>query len=208
LASDLDSYPYAACVWSFNKIREAGGLAVFCHPYWFSNHRYDVPQSLTKLLFEQQPYDALELIGGYHRNEVESNHLQVSRYQEERARGKRIPIVGVSDSHGCEIGSLFGWYYTIAFAPSSDLPDLIQSIKDLYSVAVEAMPGEGACAFGPFRLVRYAQFIMREVFPAHDQLCAEEGRLMLDLAAGNPQAAAQINALAGRTKQLYDHWWG
>jgi hypothetical protein len=208
LPDELDRYPYAASVWCLEKIREGGGLAVFCHPYWFNRHRYDVPQSLTTWLLESQPYDALELIGGYHKNEVESNHLQVARYQEERARGKRIPIVGVSDSHGCETGSLFGWYYTIAFAASTDLEDLIQSIKDLYSVAVEALPGEGPRAFGPFRLVRYAQFLLREIFPAHDRCCAEEGQLMLAHAAGDAQAAARLSALAGQVDRLYARIFG
>ncbi|MBE0698430.1 MAG: hypothetical protein IH586_16055 [Anaerolineaceae bacterium] len=208
LPDGLDRYPYAASVWCFNKIREGGGLAVFCHPYWFHRHRYDVPQALTTLILERQPFDALELIGGYHRFEVESNHLQVARYHEERARGKRIPIVGVSDSHGCETGSLFGWYYTIAFAPSDELGELIQSIKDLYSVAVEALPGEAPRAFGPFRLVRYAQYLMRELFPIHDHLCIEEGRLMLAHIAGDEQAATALKPLAGQVKDLYAQWWG
>jgi hypothetical protein len=204
----MERYQYASCVWCFEQIRAAGGLGVFCHPYWYSRQRYDVPVALTDQLFERQPYAALELIGGYHRFEIESNTLQVARYQEERARGKRIPIVGVSDSHGCETGALFGWYYTVAFAPSSDLPDLVGSIQDLYSVAVEALPGETARAYGPFRLVRYAQFLMREVFPAHDDLCREEGRLLLAHAAGDPRAAAALAGLKGRVGQLYDHWWG
>jgi hypothetical protein len=208
LPAGLDRYPYAASVWCFDKIRQGGGLAVFCHPYWFYRSRYDVPQSLTTLLLERQPYDALELIGGYHKHEVESNHLQVARYQEERASGKRIPIVGVSDSHGCETGSLFGWYYTIAFAASDELEDLITGIKSLYSVAVEALPGEAPRAFGPFRLVRYAQFLLREFFPAHDYHCTEEGRQMLGYAAGDVQAASSIPALAARTRQLYERWWG
>jgi hypothetical protein len=203
-----DRYPYAASVWCFNKIREGGGMAVFCHPYWFFRHRYDVPQGLITLLLERQPYDALELIGGYHRFEVESNHLQVARYYEERARGKRIPIVGVSDSHGCETGSLFGWYYTIVFSPSTALEDLITSIKDLYSVAVDALPGEAPRAHGPFRLVRYAQFLMREFFPAHDRCCLEEGRLLLAYAAGDPQATGGIGAKAEQVAALYESWWG
>jgi hypothetical protein len=207
LADGQDRYPYAASVWCFNKIREGGGLAIFCHPYWFHRHRYDVPQGLTNLILERQPYDALELIGGYHRFEVESNHLQVARYQEERAQGKRIPIVGVSDSHGCETGSLFGWYYTIAFSPSDELDDLIQSINALYSVAVEALPDEAPRAFGPFRLVRYAQYLMRELFPLHDQLCVEEGRLMLAHAAGDRQAAAALKALAGQVDRLREDWF-
>lgn len=208
LISGPDRYPYAASVWCFNKVREGGGLAVFCHPYWFYRHRYDVPQALTTLLLERQPFDALELIGGYHRFEVESNHLQVARYHEERSRGKRIPIVGVSDSHGCETGSLFGWYYTIAFSPSAELADLITSIKDLYSVAVDDLPGEAPRAHGPFRLVRYAQFLLREFFPAHDRLCLEEGQLMLAHAAGDPLAACTISAQAAQVAALYEHWWG
>jgi hypothetical protein len=204
----LDRYPYASCVWCYEQIRAGGGLGVFCHPYWFSRQRLDVPGFLTDLLFERQPYDALELIGGYHRFEIESNTLQVARYHEERAKGKRIPIVGVSDSHGCETGNLFGWYYTVAFAPSSDLPDLVGAIKDLYSVAVEALPGETARAYGPFRLVRYTQFLMREVFPAHDELCREEGRWMLAHAAGDPAAGAALSRLKGQTVRLYDRWWG
>jgi hypothetical protein len=203
----LDRYPYAASVWCFNQIREGGGLAVFCHPYWFHRHRYDVPQGLTNLIFERQPYDALELIGGYRNFEVESNHLQVARYQEERAQGKRIPIVGVSDSHGCETGSLFGWYYTIAFSPRDDLGDLVHSIKELYSVAVEALPDQAPRAFGPFRLVRYAQYLMRELLPLHDRLCVEEGRLMLAHAAGDPQAAAALHRLAGKVNSLREAWF-
>jgi hypothetical protein len=204
----VDTYPYASCVWCYDKIREGGGLGVFCHPYWFTQQRFDVPQALADALFERQPYDALELIGGYFPQELESNVLQVARYHEERARGRRIPIVGVSDAHGCETGFLFGWYYTIAFSPSTDLPDLVRSIKDLYSVAVEALPDETPRAFGPFRLVRYAQFLMREIFPFHDRLCAEEGRLMLAYAAGDPQAASALTPLKGRTQKLLEHMWG
>jgi len=204
---DMDRYTYASCVWCFDKIREGGGLAVFCHPYWYTRHRYDVPEALTTLLLDRQPYDALELIGGYHPFEFESNMLQVARYHDERARGKVIPIVGVSDAHGCETGELFGWYYTIVFAPSPDLADLIENVKALYSVAVEALPGQTPRAHGPFRLVKYAQFLLREVIPLHDALCVEEGRLMLAHITGDPNAIDLLRAYQGRTAALYEHLW-
>ncbi len=207
LPEGMDRYPYASCVWCYDQIREAGGLGVFCHPYWINDHRCDVPGALTNLLLERQPFDALELIGGYHRSEIEANTLQVARYHEERARGKRIPIVGVSDTHGSETGELFGWYYTVAFARSDDLADLISAIKGCLSVAVEALPAETARAYGPFRLVRFAQFLMREIFPLHDMLCAEEGRLMLAHAAGDHAAAALLKPLQGRVKALYTKLW-
>lgn len=203
----VDCYPLASCIWCFRRIREAGGLGIFCHPYWMAGYRLDVPEYLTDLVFEHEPYDALELIGGYCLNDAESNMLQVARYHEERARGKQIPIVGASDSHGCEQADLFGWYYTIAFAKSNYLPDVVESVRNLYSVAVEALPGERARAFGPFRLVRYAQFLMREVLPLHDELCFEEGRLMLAHAAGDESAMEVARLLKGRTQKLYDRLW-
>jgi hypothetical protein len=205
---DMDGYPYASCVWCFDKIREGGGLAIFCHPYWYSRHRYDVTEAMTTLIFDRQPYDALELIGGYHPHEFESNMLQVARYNDERARGKVIPIVGVSDAHGCETGELFGWYYTIVFAPSLALPDLVESVKALYSVAVEALPGQMPRAHGPFRLAKYAQYLLREIIPLHDALCVEEGRLMLAHIAGDTNAINLMRAYQGRTTALYDHLWG
>ncbi len=208
LPAGVPRQQYAACLWSFDRIREAGGLGIFCHPYWIDRNRYDVPEALALHILEQQPYDALELIGGYARFEIESNALQVARYHEERARGKVIPIVGASDAHGCERGEMFGWYCTIVFSPSADLRDLIQNIKGLYSVAVEMLPGEAPRAHGPFRLVRYALFLLREVFPQHDELCAQEGRLMLAHLAGDRRAAERLAALRGDVAAFYDHLWG
>ena len=37
-------------------------------------------------LFEQQPFDAYEVLGGYHRTAMDSNTLQAARYHEERAK--------------------------------------------------------------------------------------------------------------------------
>ncbi|HNT36739.1 MAG TPA: hypothetical protein PKH07_17255, partial [bacterium] len=133
---------YAASVWCYDKIREAGGLAIFCHPYWVERERYNVSEPLIAQHFEDCLFDAYEVIGGFHRHQIESNCLQVARYHEERAKGKKIPIVGVSDAHGCESGELFGWYYTVLFAECLQLPDIVRSVKSLQSVAVEALPGE------------------------------------------------------------------
>lgn len=199
---------YASCLWVFDKIREAGGLAILCHPYWVTEHRYNVPEKLISLFFEGQPFDAYEIIGGLYHYEIESNRIQVARYHAEQSRGKRIPIVGSSDSHGCENADLFGWYYTIAFSGSLDLPDLIDSIKSLHSVAVEALPGETVHIHGPFRLVKFAHFLVRDIFPLHDELCQIEGRLMQTYLEGNPSAAASLSDLKGQTSHLFQHLWG
>ncbi len=205
LPPGINRQEYASCLWTFNKIRQAGGLGIFCHPYWVSLHRFDVPSSITELLLAHTPFDALELISGYFPHESDSNVLQVARYHEARARGKKVPVVGVSDAHGCERGFLFGWYYTIVFAPSPELPDLVGSIKDLYSVAVEDLPEQSPRSHGPFRLVRYAQFLLAHIFPQHDEFCSLEGQLMLSYLAGDSDAAEQLSRLSGRVEKLMDH---
>jgi hypothetical protein len=203
----VDPYEYTSCQWCFDRIRQAGGLGIFCHPYWFTSNRYAPAGALTSCLFDRQPFDAYEMIGGYFRWEADSNTLQVARYHEERLKGRRIPIVGASDSHGYERNELFGWYYTLVFSPSRRLDDLIGSVKSLYSVAVEAIPGETRRVYGPFRLVKYALFLLREVFPRHDELCIEEGRMMSEYLAGSPAAPGVLQSLRGRCDALLDHYW-
>ena len=191
-----------SCVWVFDQIRSGGGLGIFCHPYWHVRHGYTPAGAVTDAIFALQPYDAYEVIGGYGRDAVDSNTLQIARYHEERIAGRQIPIVGVSDGHGCENADLFGWYYTMVFAPELSRDSIITSIKDLRSVAVEAIPGEAIRAYGPLRLVKYALFLINEVLPAHDELCAEEGRLMLEHVAGDETAAGELAARSGRCESL------
>jgi hypothetical protein len=200
---------YAQCLWTYRRIRAAGGLSIFCHPYWFEGQRwYNVPEPIIARHFADLPFDAYELISGYQLHEVESNLLQVARYHEERAAGVRLPIVGVSDAHGCRTGILFGWYYTLVFAPSLELADLRQSVRDLYSVAVEALPGQTPRAHGPHRLVKYAQYLLRELYPAHDALCAEEGALMHAYLAGDLAAVDALRACRDEAAARWDAVFG
>jgi hypothetical protein len=200
-------YQCASCIWCFDKIREAGGMSIFAHPYWLVREGYYISDTVTSYLHDTQPFDALEVIGGYYKFEEESNTLQVARYQEERNKGRKIPIVGVSDAHGCETGNLFGWYYTIVFSPALEQTEIVDSIKDLYSVAVEAIPGEAVRAYGPFRLVKYASFLMREIMPDHDEMCFDEGKLMLRYLAGENNAAHRLKVLKGSTENLLQKLW-
>ncbi|MFH1571197.1 MAG: hypothetical protein ABIL09_24625 [Gemmatimonadota bacterium] len=208
VADEVVRRQVASCAWVFDRIRAGGGLGIYCHPYWHIRHGYTPSAAVTAALFERQPFDAYEVIGGYGRDAVDSNTLQVSRYHEERARGRQIPIVGVSDAHGCHNSDLFGWYYTIAFAPELTLEALTRGIRQLQSVAVEALPGEAVRVYGPLRLVQYALFLVGQLFPAHDELCAEEGRLMLSWAAGDPEARSALASLRGQCARLWSRLLG
>ncbi|MBT3295147.1 MAG: hypothetical protein HN919_17075 [Verrucomicrobia bacterium] len=203
----VDRYHYASTRWSFEKVHEAGGLSLYCHPYWMCGGKYYVTETLNTALIDGQHYDAYELIGGFSKEEADSNTLQVARYNEERAKGKVIPVVGVSDAHGCESGDLFGWYYTVVFAATPDLEAIHESIRSCHSVAIEAIDDETPRAYGPFRLVMYTLFLLREFFPIHDACCEPEGALMLAHIRGDQEAAAKISTRKGTVAALYETYW-
>jgi hypothetical protein len=210
MPAGVNRFQYAACKWVIDRIHERDGLAMFCHPYWVTGYRHNVDEALLDYIFATGVFDAFELVSGDSRESIVStdiNALQVARYQEERVKGRRVAICGISDAHGIERSDDFGRYFTLCFAPSADLPDLIASIKDLRSVAVECPGGELQRSYGPFRLVRYTHFLLREVLPQHDELCFEEGRLMIQHALGDPTAAARIALLQGQTAALYGGYW-
>ena len=198
---------YASCVWCFDQIRRSGGIGILCHPYWITGNSFNISEALQDAFYATPSFDALEVIGGFYRYQMEANALAVARWQQRRAGGGDIPVVGVSDAHGCERDELFGWYYTIVFALTPEFVDVREAIRAGQCVAVEAVPGEFPRIYGPFRLVRFAHFLMRDVFPLHDELCVEEGRLMRCHAAGDASAAAALSALSGRVEALYRRLW-
>ena len=201
-----DHRQYAETLFCLDKIREGGGLAIYTHPYWVAGQQYYVSEAFNTQMMNAQPYDALEVIGGYGENDPESSRLQAARYEEERAKGKQIPIVGATDSHGTDRGELFGWYWTLALCPELTQEAIIASIKDFYSVAVETLPGERTLVYGPFRISKYAYFLWREILPLKNRLCQEEGRLMQALIAGQ-DVRDPLSALCGRVGRLYNKLW-
>ena len=167
---------YASCEWCFQKIAKSGGISILCHPYWITDENcYNIKTKLLDHLIDKRSFTALELLGGH---ETESNVLQVAYYNQKRAEGKKIPIVGVSDAHSTIGGDYFGWTYTIVLTDELSLKGIKAGLESGLSVAVESLPGEATRMYGDFRLVKYAMFLNRAYFPNHDEDCKYEARKM------------------------------
>jgi hypothetical protein len=211
LPPGVDPYIYASCVWAAAKIRERGGLSMFAHPYWYTGNKYPAPGPVRDLLLKNRVFDVLELVSGFNAaelDEMDTNGLQVARYYDEAAKGNRLAIAGISDAHGVEQAESFGRFYTVCFAPAPEFADIKASILDYRSVAVEAIAGNRPRPFGPFRLVQFTHFLLREIFPQHDELCLAEGSSMLQHAGGNSVAIAQLRSMQGQVARLYAQYWG
>jgi predicted metal-dependent phosphoesterase TrpH len=187
----------ASAEWCCDKIREGGGLAIYCHPYWKTHsNRYYVAEALTTALLRRHNFDALEVLGGFLKTQIESNTLQLARYHEERAAGNPLPIVGASDAHTDSRKRLFGWYSTMVFARNNSLAGIIAGVSSFRSVAVEDIPGETIRVHGPFRLVKYAMFLLREVFPEYREIRRREAVLLRSYLGNGEATPPQLTAAA------------
>ncbi len=194
----------ASSIWAFERIRKLNGLGVFCHPYWEVWTGYYVSRTVIDYFYKHKIFDAIELLSGYYDHEEYANTLQIARYYEALKESEDIPIVGVSDAHKCSEDDLLGNYFTVVFADELSKDNIIKNIKDLYSVAVSSIPGEHQRAFGPFRLVRYTQYLLREVIPLHKKLCELEGAQMFAHLGNDRRARRQLSIMQGQTESLYN----
>ena len=152
------------------QIRKAGGIAIMAHPFWDVFGEYHMPTTTVEFLLKNGYYDALELLAADDIHGHNGSNLQIALWEDLRVQGAKIPVLGASDSHSCTSeDSLFNKQYSLVFA--KDFCGIKEAIKAEQSVAVFAEKKESYFAYGQFRWVKYARFMMDEYFPVHETLC-------------------------------------
>lgn len=200
IPEELPRFTYAGFAWACEQIRRAGGLSIFAHPYWIYG-QYHVDERLTWYIFQQQKFDAFELLGG--ERYFEQNGLQTLHYAEARAQGMHFPIVGNSDSHSTvnNPGATVAW--TITFARENTTPAILEAIRAERTVAVDGISKE-LRVVGDYRLSKYAWFLMENYFPLHDDLCIEQGRAMKEYYCGDREEGERmLRVLDGRMERFW-----
>ena len=210
IPDDINIHVYASSLVVFDKIRKSGGLSMFCHPFWISWDGYNHTMAVTEALMQNRAFDAYELIGGFDRFMVDSNTLQVAYYHELRAKGIKMPVLGVSDAHTMTRNRLFGWYYSIVYSKSNKFEDIKNSIIDFYSTAVEKAEGESTRIYGEYRLVKYGLFLLREFFPVHDRLCRAQSEILKAHVIDNSTQSQldEVKAIKDAIEKYYDLMFG
>ncbi len=201
--ADVNKRWYAVCVWAYEKIREADGLCIFAHPYWIED-MYNVPEPLTKYMLTKKQFDAFEVLGGecYY----QQNGFQTAIYYDEYRRGNVLPVVDSTDSHNStENSRKSAICSTIVFAHRNERADILQSIKDRYSVAVDTISTEYRLV-GEHRFQKYACYLMENFYPIHDRAAYADGLFMRDYYLGNADAAI-VEATADAAKTLFDKYF-
>lgn len=182
---------YAKAIWATDKIHEAGGLAIFPHPFWIpgKSNTFNVCDEFARILLTSEMFDAFELLGGC--TQANQNRT-VAFWGDLRAEGLKIPVVGSSDVHGIEKAHTFPHLFTICFAEENETASILSAVQNGNTVAVEATNVEydrHYRAYGSLRLVTYAQFLLRNYFPKRQRICQGEGVAMRAYAIGEADAA-------------------
>ena len=151
---------------------------------------------MYRYFFEHHIFDALELQGGLLWYE---NQTQNALWEELRAQGHQLPVVGSSDEHGVLPKHLkadieyFTEERTLLLAKENTREGIIEAVKNLYSVAMQKDEGSNpVLCGGNYRLRRYMVFLLRNYFPIRDEVYFEQGRLMHAFAAGTPGAKEKL----------------
>ena len=198
----VDSRSYAVCLWIFDKIRKAQGMGVFCHPYWIQD-LFQIPEDFTLYILEKHPFDAFEVLGG--ENYYAQNGLQTALYYEEFKHGRIHPIVGSTDSHNSVSSSRnYDLCSTIVFAKSDGREDILDAVREKYSLAVDTLSKEYRLV-GEYRLQKYGAFLMERYFPIHDQATLIDGELMYQYAIGNA-TKEEVELIGKRAKALREKY--
>ncbi len=199
---------YAQAIWSTEHIHAVGGLAIFPHPFWRpgSNHCYNVCDSLTRTFLRSGMFDAFELVGGMG---VHGINRAVALWQELRAEGQDIHVVGSSDVHKLEKMD-FPYHFTVLFAAQNTPEAIVAAVKDGRSVAAEMSGKEYERefrAYGSFRLVSYTQFLFLHYFSDLQRICQGEGVAMREYAMGRTPRET-LEAQVAQTADFCDRFFG
>ena len=188
---EMYRYRYARAMWATDRIHEAGGLAIFAHPYWQpKNVRvHNVRDQLAKRFLTSGMFDAYELVGAM--GQVGINR-SINLWADLRSEGLKISIVGSSDAHGLEKSATFSHTFSICFAEKNENDAIIAAVRAGMNVAVEAVGNEydrQYRCYGNLRLVSYAHFLLQHYFPKRQRICQGEGTAMRAYLMGEVDAA-------------------
>lgn len=201
---------YAKAIWACEKIHEAGGIAIFPHPFWRPGKSavYNVRDEYACMFLRSGMFDAYELLGGMGQA---GNNVSVAMWGDLRADGVKINVVGSSDVHGLEKSPFFPNLFTICFAERNENGALIDAVRKGLSVAVEGAGYEydrQYRAYGSYRLVSYAQFLLKYYFPELTRTCQGEGVAMRAYACGEITDPAAIELQVEVTNNFRDRFFG
>ena len=210
LPDGVEALDLAWRIWIADKIHSKGGIAIIAHPFW-EYDAHNTRNAMFEYLAKHKIFDAVEVCGGQEFGFMESN-MQAAFWNDLRAKGIFIPVVGCDDAHkryyNWDYDSCFNKVYTIVFSNSKNFEDWKSAVKDGFTVAVDDYDEVTPYVHGTYRLVSYTVFLLENYYPIHDELCFEEGRLMKEAYLGDKTSLELLKLIHDRVDKFNDKFFG
>ncbi len=211
LPEGVEPYDFAWRKWIADTIHQNGGIAIAAHPFW----EYDANNTrnaMLKYMAQTKLYDAVEIVHGQDAPDSVEANRQLAFWNDMRAEGIYMPVVGVDDAHrrnytwdySCD----FNRAYTVILAKAPSFEGFAEAIKSGYCTAVESYGGAPEHVVGTYRLTNFVQFLLQEYYPFHDELCFEEGCQMQEAYLGDEFSMEILKLIHGRVKKFTDEFYG
>ncbi len=211
LPAGVEPLDFAWRKWIADTIHQNGGIAIAAHPFW----EYDAnntSNAMLRYMMQTKLFDAVEIIHGQDDPDCTDANRQVAFWNDLRAQGIFLPVVGVDDAHrrvhNWDYASDFNKAYTIIFAENKEMGGFAEAIRGGYSVAVTHRAGMVGDVVGTYRLTVFAIFLLENYFPFHDELCFEEGRAIKGAYLGNERDRALLGVINGRVADFTAKFFG
>ena len=176
---DLSCCPevYACTQVLLGEVAKMGGISILAHPYWKpispDGTRMDTPENVFTELGKDRRFAGIEIVSGSPEGEFNVSNRQASLARTILGTFDGIPVIGITDSHYYSTDPISGEHFTVVFAKSRSREHVLEAIRSGFTVAVELVKGVPLC-FGNHRLVKFAEFLVEQYFPARDQQARRE----------------------------------
>lgn len=183
LEEGINPKHYARNIWALNKIHEANGIAILCHPNWiYYDHKYHLHQAIYKQMIKDSKVDGVEVIGDIDKLE-ECNNMTYLTFLQNKNKYKKLAPISNSDAHDSDHD--LGVRYSVLFIKEKSIHAIINSIKEAQTVAVLKRSEMENQVIGEDYLCSYTHYLLREYFPKIEKLKYRISRLHLDALINN-----------------------
>lgn len=202
LPPHINRRDYAWRVWIARKAQEFGGISILAHPHWIWFDTYFMASAITQQLLIDGIYDALDITD-------QEADTTVALWAEMQTEGHRIPVVGCTDSHYTDANDPHRpakGGYTLVFAPDRTEQNILAAIREGRCLAVNAA-GSPERAQGPYRLVKFARFLLDNYYPVYKRLCHNQGVLMAEFPTDSSPTAEteQLLRMLNERSEAFAH---
>lgn len=177
LKLSCDAEVYACTQVLLDQVSKIGGISILAHPYWkpiaLNGTRTDTPENVYIELGKDKKFAGIEIVSGSLDGEVNVSNLQASLARTILGNFDGVPIIGITDAHYYTTDSITGKHFTIVFSKSNSKDRVLEALGSGFTVAVELVNGKPLC-YGEHRLVKFAEFLLKNYFPARDLVARKE----------------------------------